>query len=1113
MKNYAIRRVIAFIIVLSVMLPVLPAVFSEDATSVDAPLAADRLWDQIDSLRHSVQKRGVSAGEAAYASLSDKVYDLVSASGTAVEGSLFANGDFIKWIDSETGIPCCYSPAHEAEQSASCEEPASDTRTLTLDTLPQYSLSSSNCPQSLNVGLLQPFWESNSNYYDAGFTRYSTFFLQQANKLAETTGGNVIRFSMGDVTPDTIAYTLQNCGMVIINCHGGTDYSNNGDHTSRANCSYLWLTSGGGSIEGMKALLYPEDYKTTHIGTYGTYSDVYYSGSTYCISGNVIANHMTADAPSSMFYIGCCLGMATDGLFAPLLAKGVKVAFGFTQSITFKGDYAYMLSMTASLANGNTINTAIADAKQEVGLRDPYMISRPAYPIAVSSEDIYPGQGNVDAPQTVHSTWHLSKYCVNFSVPPSTTQIPSVYLGEDDSVTLPCADDIDGYNFVGWSLVPIIEMTDAPTILQLDETYIPSSHSMLYAVYQRTSVQSGGYVKVTSEPSAWNGKYLLVKEDGTAAFNASLATTSQDFNTSHNYITVEAVNNQISPSVEVEAAAVTINRISGTPYYSIKLPCNKYLGNSGAGARINVNGDTPYENSITFDGDKQTVTITTKGTAYSFLFNPGQNNDRFSFYDPGGKDLQSVCLYKKDINTSVHSYTTVPIISGCTHSSYRTTVTSANCLSGGYSTRTCNNCGMSWTFNYTKPLGHMFDKGVTTEASQGVFGCTAYTCRRTGCGYSYETDFSGLDYQVTLSVFGSAWETVTVNSYDGAILPDPIASADGYSFAGWSEVPIASESAAADLITDLYYPMEDATLYAVFERCVDHVIFYSTTQKELKIHSASLILNGKTDIAFTAQLPDGYSDARMVVNGTEIADDGTHVFVYSGINPQCIGDSITATLYATKDGSEESVSIENYSVRQYCVHKLADGSISDALRTLLSDLLAYGEAAQLYMNYKTDSLVTDGDDISNPMYSFPSIITGYRASFDGTPDESVCWVETSLTLTDSVAMMFRFRAESTENLSVTITINGRSQTFTEFTSIGGDIYEVSFTGISAEEFADTVTASFSRNDAQIGNTVSYSVNSYVQSKMNSEDDNLAYLVMSLYSFGASAAAYANSSME
>ena len=100
-------------------------------------------------------------------------------------------------------------------------------------------------------------------------------------------------------------------------------------------------------------------------------------------------------------------------------------------------------------------------------------------------------------------------------------------------------------------------------------------------------------------------------------------------------------------------------------------------------------------------------------------------------------------------------------------------------------------------------------------------------------------------------------------------------------------------------------------------------------------------------------------------------------------------------------------------------------------------------------------------------------------------------------------------ATSTDDLSVTVSINGRSQTFTEFTSIGGDIYEVSFTGISAEEFADTVTASFARNDTQIGNTVSYSVNAYVQSKQTDSNAALAALVKALYNYGDSAAAYKN----
>ncbi len=286
--------------------------------------------------------------------------------------------------------------------------------------------------------------------------------------------------------------------------------------------------------------------------------------------------------------------------------------------------------------------------------------------------------------------------------------------------------------------------------------------------------------------------------------------------------------------------------------------------------------------------------------------------------------------------------------------------------------------------------------------------------------------------------------------------------------------------------------------------------------RTLHIVSGALVLKGKIDVVYTVKVPEGYSNPRMVFSfhgaETEVTDyatdNGNLQFTFTGVNPQCMGDEISATLYATKNGTAESVSAANYSVRQYCVSMLARNDISASLRTLLSDLLAYGAAAQTYMNYKTNALVTAGSDISSPSYSTFSALSGNAASFDGAADADTYWISAGLTLTDSVAMHFRFYAESTASLSVTVSVNGRSQTYTSFTSVGGGIYEITYTGISAEEFSDTVTAVFERNEASVGNKLSYTVNAYVQSRQADSTAALAALVQALCNYGAAAAAYA-----
>ncbi|MBQ3357111.1 MAG: hypothetical protein II875_15070 [Clostridia bacterium] len=290
------------------------------------------------------------------------------------------------------------------------------------------------------------------------------------------------------------------------------------------------------------------------------------------------------------------------------------------------------------------------------------------------------------------------------------------------------------------------------------------------------------------------------------------------------------------------------------------------------------------------------------------------------------------------------------------------------------------------------------------------------------------------------------------------------------------------------------------------------------TVERPKIISAAPSIDENVNLVFTVSVPAGYSDPYMVFSfhGTSTTvrdyttDSGKLKFTFDDITPQCMGDTISATLYASKNGTQESDSVASYSVRSYCVNMLArtgNEAISTSLRRLLSDLLAYGAAAQTYTNYKTDALVTAGSDIRNTDYGTYETLSGLAPVFDGTAASDVYWTAASLTLTSSVAMNFRFHADSVQGLTVYVDTTGRTQTYTSFTSLGSGLYEISFTDINADEFGSTVTATFKRDSKQLGNTVSYSVNTYIQSKQADSNAALAALVKALYNYGVSAKAY------
>lgn len=96
-------------------------------------------------------------------------------------------------------------------------------------------------------------------------------------------------------------------------------------------------------------------------------------------------------------------GQGTTG--AALLRAGAGVVYGYSQSVTFAGDYVYeetFWNLMKDFENPATVAEAFAQMVEEHGICDPY---GNAYPIVMSDVDAFPA--NPDSAQTVNSTWKL----------------------------------------------------------------------------------------------------------------------------------------------------------------------------------------------------------------------------------------------------------------------------------------------------------------------------------------------------------------------------------------------------------------------------------------------------------------------------------------------------------------------------------------------------------------------------------------------------------------------------------------------------------------------------------------------------------------------------------
>ena len=285
--------------------------------------------------------------------------------------------------------------------------------------------------------------------------------------------------------------------------------------------------------------------------------------------------------------------------------------------------------------------------------------------------------------------------------------------------------------------------------------------------------------------------------------------------------------------------------------------------------------------------------------------------------------------------------------------------------------------------------------------------------------------------------------------------------------------------------------------------------------KKLAIKAAFLHVDEDINLIYSVQVPEGFEnptatftfmDRNYTTNDYEIGADGRYNFEFENVTPQCMGEPVDVTVSASCGKYTYSHTNTGYSVRRYCVNML--GKTNDSLlRTLLSDILVYGEKAQLYTGFKTDALVTENVDLSAAS-TYPGL-SGLHEDFIGTADEDVRWRAATLCLSNNVSLELKFHASDTAGLAVTLRIGEKAQTFTEFTPVEGEenTYSVIFHGILATEFDVPVYASFSRNGEKIGNTLKYSVNIYICNKQNCGNAPLENLLKALYNYGESAQKY------
>ncbi len=350
---------------------------------------------------------------------------------------------------------------------------------------------------------------------------------------------------------------------------------------------------------------------------------------------------------------------------------------------------------------------------------------------------------------------------------------------------------------------------------------------------------------------------------------------------------------------------------------------------------------------------------------------------------------------------------------------------------------------------------------------------------------------------------------------------------DGCFFVAWKENgEVVSEDATYVFTAD-----KNRNLVAEF---VDELILMDD---HLKISKKSLTLYDTITIDFkiSASALEGYHDPYLVVtqNGATdritnyaTSDDGTILIFTYRVAPHKMGDKVTAVPHALNAyGADVTGKSTEYSVVDYCINILGNVKYQTddyaVLRRLLVDILLYGDAAQVFMNYKTDKLASKilsdeqramGTDVSAAM-TYRSVRKKEYLKVE--EEDALAHIDAvALYLEAAVNVQFKFSTSDPSGLRVVITDNENcTHVIAEYPANreiidDNGLYYVNVDCLNAGEMRKTIYATVMQGDKKVSNTFRYSIESYAASMTNREGyENLGLLLDAMMRYGDSAASF------
>lgn len=279
------------------------------------------------------------------------------------------------------------------------------------------------------------------------------------------------------------------------------------------------------------------------------------------------------------------------------------------------------------------------------------------------------------------------------------------------------------------------------------------------------------------------------------------------------------------------------------------------------------------------------------------------------------------------------------------------------------------------------------------------------------------------------------------------------------------------------------------------------------------VDGTAVELNRDLSMYYFVTLANGFDGTKLTatftVNGKDqvveavLQADGRYLFKCTGIGPHQMGDTIEAKFFY--DGA---LVLED---NDWTVAKNLKALYEDAseeLKTLIADTLAYGAAAQTYLGYNEDNLVTDGFEgaVSEALPTEGDNVRDYSEPlYNPTNSETYAYVSAFGVLFDNLNKVY-FKVVTNDVENVTVTINGVE---VELVAVEGkeNVYYAYSAALAPTEYADTLELVIALDGEEVQNAT-YSLNSYTFAKANDETA-MGALATALYRYGKSVVAYAD----